>query len=97
MLAISITVNVLWIVLSVAFSFVAGFIFRSNQIHKLKKQVGSLEKEMLTNHAEILSLHEELVRVQSKNTNPKTLVVAMKDVAPAEDANEKIAETRKIK
>ena len=92
MLAISLTVNVLWIVLSVVISFVAGFILRGSQTEKLKKQIGYLEKEMLTNHAEILRLHEELVNIQSKTTNPKTLVVAMKEMPAAEDT-----ESRKIK
>ena len=92
MLAISLTVNVLWIVLSVVISFVAGFILRGSQTEKLKKQIGYLEKEMLINHAEILHLHEALVSDKSGNANQKTLVVAMKDVPAADDS-----ESRKVK
>jgi hypothetical protein len=97
MLAITITVNVIWIALLGVFSVLTGFVFRSAQIYKLKKQVSSLEREMLNNHAEILHLQEEMVRAQSKGTNPKTLVVAMKDVPSAEESNELLSDARKVK
>ena len=86
MLAIQFSVNVLWLPLLVALSALCGFAFRSSQIRKFRKQISSLEKEMLNSHAEILKLQEEMVRIH-RNSNTKSLVVAMKDI-PAEETNE---------
>ena len=87
MLAIQLSINVLWLPLLVILSAICGFAYRSSQITKFKKQISSLEKEMLNSHAEILKLQEEMVRLQKNNSNSKSLVVAMKDM-PAEDSNE---------
>jgi len=92
MLAISILINVLWLPLIVLCSALAGYIFRSQQILKAKKQVSSLEREMLNNHAEILTLQQEIVKLQSKNSTPKSLVVNMKEVPASEENVEKNAE-----
>jgi hypothetical protein len=89
MLAISISINVIWVPLIVVLSALAGFIFRSERIIKLKKEVSSLEREMLNSHAEILTLQQEIVRAQNKQTNSKSLVVSMKDVQPTDESDER--------
>jgi hypothetical protein len=73
-------------------SVVIGYVFRKQQLHKLKTQISALEREMLNSHAEILSLQQELVRVQSKSSNSKSLVVSMKEVSPSEEDKENLSE-----
>jgi hypothetical protein len=97
MLAISISINILWLPVLMMISAFVGFLFRSQQIIKLKKQVSSLEKEMLNSHAEILQLHEEIVRVQTKQTNSQSLVVSMKDVSGQEENKELLKDISKRK
>jgi hypothetical protein len=67
--------------------------FRSYQIQKLQKQVGSLEKEMLNSHAEILTLQQELSWMAKKTTNQKSLVVSMKESSSSEEDKDKAAES----
>lgn len=84
MLAIEMSVNVLWLPLIVLFSAFAGFMLRSQQIKNSKRRILSLEDEMLNNHAEILKLQEQLAELQ-KNlaVGNKSKVVSMKD--PGQD------------
>jgi hypothetical protein len=88
MLAITITINIIWIPLIALISVVIGYAYRSNQISKLNNQISSLEREMLNSHAEILTLQQELVQIQNKSSNSKSLVVSMKEV-PTEEEKEK--------
>src|SRR5687768_15263762 len=92
MLAISFSINIMWVPLIVVISLLAGFSLRSHQIKKLKKQVSTLEKEMLNSHAEILQMQEEMVRLQQKNTAGKSLVVSMKEVPPSDDNKDHLKE-----
>ncbi|MEJ7737714.1 MAG: hypothetical protein WKF97_09830 [Chitinophagaceae bacterium] len=84
MLAIAISVNVMWLPLIIAFSAFAGFFLRSAQIKKSTKRILSLENEMLKNHAEILKLNKELVELGNAIPN-KTRIVSMKENQPAEE------------
>ena len=84
MLAIEISVNVLWLPFIILFSALAGYTLRSQQIKRSRRRILSLEDEMLNNHAEILKLQEQLAELQkSLATNNKSKVVPMKD--PAQD------------
>lgn len=96
MLAISISINILWLPVLTIISAFIGFAFRSEQLFKLKKQVSSLEKEMLNSHAEILHLQEEMVNLQNKQNNSKSLVVSMKEV-PAQEESKDLKDVPNIK
>lgn len=79
MIAIVIKLNLLWIVAGVIILPLAGFIFRSAQIAKEKRNVQSLEREMLDSHAEILSLQEKIATLQQGTVNNDVPVVPIKD------------------
>jgi hypothetical protein len=94
MLAITISINIFLLPLLAIVSFLIGYSFRSNNIKKMKKQVSSLEKEMLNSHAEILNLQQEL-NWATKKTNPKSLVVSMKDAAALEEEQDQLSEANR--
>ena len=84
MLAIELSVNVLWLPFIILFSALAGFTLRSRQIKRSKRRILTLEDEMLNNHAEILKLQEQLAELQNNLvTGNKSKVVSMKD--PVQD------------
>ena len=85
MLAITISINIIWLPVIAFISLVIGYMYRSHQIGKLESQISSLEREMLNSHAEILSLQQEMARAEKKSSNSKSLVVAMKEVSTEED------------
>jgi hypothetical protein len=80
MLAIIVSINVLWIFLIAVVSAMTGFFVRGDQSKKRDKQVLSLENEMLKSHEEILKLQKEIVKLEKMNNPPyKSRVVPMKD------------------
>jgi hypothetical protein len=78
MLAIHLTINILVLALLVASAAVLGFIFRSQQISKLKKKVIELENEMLSNHSEILDLQRENASLEQQMKQAHIPVINMK-------------------
>ena len=92
MLAITVSINLILLPIIAVVSIVIGYVFRSQQIGKLRTQISSLEREMLNSHAEILSLQQELVNMKNKSSNSKSLVVSMKDVQPNEEDQENMTD-----
>ena len=90
LLAIEITLNVIWIPLAcIAFAFI-GFMFRSAQIGSFKKKLRDLEKEMLQNHSEILALQKEnaqLLNNMNNNSVPVIPITSKENSETAVDAN----------
>jgi hypothetical protein len=75
LLAIGITINILWIpLICIVFAF-AGFSFRSLQLNRLREQLRESEKKMLENDAEILSLQKENIDLQEKMKNNPVPVI----------------------
>lgn len=96
MLAITILLNVIWVFVIVIFAAFAGYIFRSNQINKRKKQIVLLENEMLKSHEEILKLQKELAILEKEGSPPyKTRVVPMNDSNSEKDAENNEATPKK--
>lgn len=79
MLAIGISIHIIWLPLITMIAFLMGLIFRTYQLQKSKKRILFLENEMLSNHAEILKLQQQLVLLENKLTDNKTPVVPMKE------------------
>ena len=75
LLAIKITIDILWIPLVCIISAIAGFIFRSTQLNKLKEELRLTEKKSLENDAEILSLQKEYMELQEKMKNSPVPVI----------------------
>ena len=90
LLAIEITINVLWIALAcLGFAFI-GFMLRSAHIANLKAKIRDHEKEMLQNHAEILSLQKEntlLVNNMKNNSVPVIPISSKENTEATADAN----------
>lgn len=90
LLAIEITINVLWIALA-CFGFgLIGFLLRSARMGSLKEKIRDLEKEMLQNHSEILSLQKENTELVNniKNNSVPVIPISSKENAEAVvDAN----------
>ena len=90
LLAIEITINVLWIAIAcLGFGF-TGFILRSARIASLKEKIRDLEKEMLQNHSEILSLQKEntqLVNNIKNNSVPVIPISSKENTEATVDAN----------
>jgi hypothetical protein len=74
-LAIVITLDVIWIPLICLFCAICGFIIRSVEISKLKKQVFDLEKQSFQSDAEILALQKENGLLQEKLKNVQVPVI----------------------
>jgi len=86
MLAITVSINVLWLFVIAFISAIAGFYVRGDQTKKRNKQVLSLENEMLKSHEEILKLQKEIVKLEKMNNPPyKSRVVPMKDNNPEQE------------
>ncbi|HYJ37597.1 MAG TPA: hypothetical protein VEV87_03235 [Chitinophagaceae bacterium] len=68
-LAIVITLNIIWIPIICLISVIVGFIARSIQINKLRKQVYELEKLNVLSDAEILELQKENGQLQEQLKN----------------------------
>jgi hypothetical protein len=90
LLAIEITLNVIWIpVVCLGFALL-GFMFTRSQIGSLKEKIRDLEKEMLQNHSEILSLQKEntmLVNNIKDNIVPVIPISSKENAEAAVDAN----------
>ena len=90
LLAIEITINIIWIVLAcLGFGFI-GFMLRSAQIASFKDKFRGLEKEMLQNHAEILSLQKEnslLLNNIKNNSVPVIPITSKENTEATVDAN----------
>ena len=74
-LAIVITLNIIWIPIICLVCAISGFILRSVQINKLKKQVFELEKQSCQSDAEILALQKENGLLQEKLKNVQVPVI----------------------
>ena len=97
MLAIVLSVNIMWLFLIAGISGFTGYIFRSNQIRKKQKHIFFLESEMLRSHEEILKLQQDFAKLH-KETNPphKIRVIPLKE-PKAEDVTETIEAVPKKK
>lgn len=88
MLAIVLSINIMWLFLITGISLFTGFIFRSNQIRKKQKHILFLESEMLRNHEEILKLQQELAKLHKESNPPhKIRVISIKDSKTENDTN----------
>ena len=76
-LAIEITLNILWIPLVFIFGALAGFIFRTAQLNKLRKKVFECEKQSLHQDAEILVLQKEITQLQEQLKNNPAPVIPL--------------------
>lgn len=94
MLTIIIPVNVYILGGSLLAAAFIGFVFRSQQIKKLKKRVAELEKEVLSNHADILEFQKEKALLEQKlKDNPSSPVIPITSVSTDEtksDSRKKI-------
>lgn len=81
LLAIEITVNVIWIALSCIGFGLIGFMLRSAHIASLREKIRDLEKEMLNNHSEILALQKEnsLLLNSVKNNSVPVIPITSKE------------------
>lgn len=87
MLAIVLSVNVMWLFLIAGISGFTGYFFRSNQIRKKQKHIFFLESEMLKSHEEILKLQKELAKPDKEVDPPhKIRVIPLKDPKAENDA-----------
>ena len=77
LLAIGITINILWIPLIAVVFAIAGFAFRSVQLNRLREELHESVKKMLENDAEILSLQKENMELQEKMKNENVPVIAI--------------------
>ena len=90
LLAIEITINVIWIGLACLGFGLIGFIIRSAHIASLKDKLHSREKEILQNHAEILSLQKEntqLLNNMNNNSVPVIPITSKENTEASVDAN----------
>jgi len=98
MLAIVLSINVMWLFLITGISAFTGYIFRSNQIRKKQKHIFFLESEMLRSHEEILKLQQEMFKLD-KEINPphKIRVIPIKDSKTENDTktNEAVVPKKK--
>jgi hypothetical protein len=90
MLSIPITVNLFFLVGSLAFTGLLGFAFRSAQIKNLKNKICSLEKDMLVAHADILELQSENAVLEQKLKESSHIPVIPINAAAEEKKAEKI-------
>lgn len=98
MLAIVLSINIMWFFLIAGFSLFTGYIFRSNQIRKKQKHIFFLESEMLRSHEEILNLQQELAKLHKESNLPhKIRVIPIKDPKTENDikANEAVVPKKK--
>jgi hypothetical protein len=63
MLAIVVSVNILFIAALMLVSFVIGYFIRSQYIKSCRRRIFELEKEMLRDNARILELEKEKVEL----------------------------------
>ena len=78
MLAIEVTLNILYIIIPCILFFAAGFLYRSSQLKKLKSKIIELEKEMLSNHAQILQLQKDKAQLEEKIKDSRIPVIPLK-------------------
>ena len=75
MLLATVIANLIWILpVCLAFALI-GFLFRGNQLGKLRRRIKELEAEMLQNHADILSLQRENTQLSDKIKNNPVPVI----------------------
>jgi hypothetical protein len=78
MLAIELTLPILFLAGILLVSFATGYLLRSKQLKSYKRKVLDLEKEMLNNHAEILELQKERAIMLQQMKESKIPVIPMK-------------------
>src|SRR5215831_8795638 len=83
-LAIEITLNILWIPLVFIVGALAGFIFRTAQLNKLRRRIFESEKQSLHQDAEILMLQRENMQLKDQLKNNPTPVIPL---TPKESEN----------
>lgn len=73
---LSIDIYVLAALLGLA--MLAGFLFRSRQLAKKKRQIAELEIEMIDSHAELLEMQKDYCALESKLTQADSPVIPIK-------------------
>ncbi|HTR30584.1 MAG TPA: hypothetical protein VMH27_15030 [Puia sp.] len=72
-------------------AMVAGFLFRSRQLAKKKRQIAELEHEMIQAHAELLETQKDYCELESKVKQDDSPVIPIKknqDLAPGAGKSE---------
>jgi hypothetical protein len=59
-------------------AMIAGFLFRSRQLAKRKRQIAELEHEMIQAHAELLETQKDYCELESKVKQENSPVISMK-------------------
>jgi hypothetical protein len=74
---ISINIYVLLLLLAVAMCL--GFLGRSHQIARKKRQIAELEREMMQAHAELLDTQKDYCELESRVNGSDSPVISLKD------------------
>jgi hypothetical protein len=61
-----------------ALAMVAGFLLRSHQLAKKKRQIARLEQEMMQAYAEVLEIQKDYCELESKVKEGNSLVIQLK-------------------
>lgn len=73
---LSIDIYLLAVILSLAMG--AGFLLRSRQLAKKKRQIGKLEQEVMEANAELLDMQRDYCKLESKVKQEDSLVIQLK-------------------
>lgn len=72
---LSIDIYLLAVMLTLAMA--AGFLMRSHQLAKKKRQIGRLEQEVMEANAELLDMQKDYCKLESKVKQEDSLVIQL--------------------
>jgi hypothetical protein len=92
MLAIHVSINLLYLFVITIACFCAGLLLRLSAIKQKNERIGELEKEMLRSHAEIISLCQTIDQLRNQAGRTNAPVFKLKDTPddksePSSDKN----------
>ncbi|MEO8582201.1 MAG: hypothetical protein ABI415_00315 [Flavitalea sp.] len=88
MIAIEITINVLWLVGLICLAFAFGFMLRSGKLKKCRSKILGLERDLLNSDAILLDMEKEKVILIQQMKESKIPVIPMKKTKDDSDKNE---------
>jgi hypothetical protein len=92
-----VSINILVVLPLLVIAALLGFLVRSGQLRRKKRQINELEKEMMQAYAELLETQKDYCELKARLKDEDSPVISIKETKSQESANQPLPGSAKVR
>jgi multidrug efflux pump subunit AcrA (membrane-fusion protein) len=92
-----VSINILVVLPLLIIAALAGFLIRSGQLRRKKRQINELEREMMQAYAELLETQKDYAELKARLKNEDSPVISITETKSQESANQPLPCSTKVR